>query len=338
MNASTKNGTTGSVQMKISLALALAFTLTGLAPAATQTSAQIWPTKTVKIIVPFGPGSTPDMVARLIADRLTQKLDQTFVVENKPGASGNLGTDAVAKAEPDGSTIGISIGGPLAINTLLFAKLPYDPRKDIAPVTQLVTMPSVLVINAELGVNNVAELVALLKREPGKYNFGSIGNGSLSHLAMEAIALKSGTKLVHIPYPGSPAAMTAVIRGDVQMACLPAISVTPQVATGKVKILAVSLAKRSAYLPDIPTLKESGIDVEADAWMGLIAPGKIPDAMIAKINDEVVQAIKSPQAREKLATQFMEPIGNSPAQFRAAIEGEIARWSPVIKAADVKIN
>jgi len=260
------------------------------------------------------------------------------VIENKPGASGNLGTDAVAKAEPDGATIGVSIGGPLAINTLLFSKLPYDPAKDIAPITQLITQPSALVVNASLGVNSVAELVALLKRELGKYNFGSIGNGSLSHLAMEAIALKSGTQMVHVPYPGSPQAMTAVLRGDVAMACLPAIAVTPHVASGKVKILAVSTGKRSALLPDIPTLKEAGIDVEADAWMGLIAPAKTGDAVIARIHDEVVEAIKAPQAREKLAVQLMEPIGNSPAEFRAVIEREVARWAPVIKAIDLKIN
>ncbi len=306
--------------------------------ALTPGTAQDWPTKTVKIVVPFGPGSTPDMVARLIGDRLQQTLGQSFVIENRPGASGNLGTDAVAKAEPDGATIGVSIGGPLAINTLLFSKLPYDPAKDIAPVTQLITQPSALVVNTSLGVNSVAELVALLKREPGKYSFGSIGNGSLSHLAMEAIALKSGTRMVHVPYPSSPQAMTAVLRGDVQMACLPAISVTPQLGSGKVKILAVSTAERSKLLPDIPTLKQAGIDVEADAWMGLIAPGKTPSAVIARIHDLVVEAIKTPQAREKLATQVMEPVGNSPEQFRAVIAGEIARWSPVIKAIDLKIN
>jgi tripartite-type tricarboxylate transporter receptor subunit TctC len=194
------------------------------------------------------------------------------------------------------------------------------------------------VINTSLGVNSVPELVALLRREPGKYNFGSIGNGSLSHLAMEAIALRSGTQIVHIPYPGSPQAMTAVLRGDVQMACLPAISVTPHAGSDKVKILAVSTAKRSVLLPDIPTLKESGIDVEADAWMGLIAPAKTPDAIIARIHDEVVEAIKTPEAREKLALQVMEPIGNAPAEFRANINAEIVRWAPVIKAADIKIN
>jgi tripartite-type tricarboxylate transporter receptor subunit TctC len=278
------------------------------------------------------------VVARLIADHLQTKLGQPFVIENKPGASGNTGTDAVAKAEPDGATIGISIGGPLAINTLLFSKLPYNPATDIAPITQLITQPSALAVNSDVKVNSVAELVELLKREPGKYNFGSIGNGSLSHLAMEAIAIKSGTKMVHIPYPSSPAAMTAIIRGDVQMGCLPAISVTPHAAVGKVKILAVSTAKRSPFLPQIPTLKEAGIDVEADAWMGMIAPGRTPEAIVARIQREVVEAIGTTAIRDKLAAQLMEPIGNTPAEFRARIEGEIARWAPVIKAADVKVN
>jgi tripartite-type tricarboxylate transporter receptor subunit TctC len=301
-------------------------------------TAQDWPTRSTRVVVPFGPGSTPDLVARLIADHLQKKLGQPFVIENKPGASGNTGTDAVAKAEPDGTTIGISIGGPLAINTLLFSKLPYDPKTDIAPVTQLVTQPSALVVNSDVGVRSVNELVALLKREPGKFTFGSIGNGSLSHLAMEAIALKSGTLMVHVPYPSSPAAMTAIIRGDVQMGCLPAIAVTPQVASGKVKILAVSTATRSPYLPEIPTLKEAGIDVEADAWMGMIAPARTPEAVVAKIRREVVEAIGTAAIREKLAAQLMEPIGNTPAEFRARIDGEIARWAPVIKAANVKVN
>jgi tripartite-type tricarboxylate transporter receptor subunit TctC len=301
--------------------------------------AQDWPANTVRILVPFGAGSTPDIVARIVADGLSKKYPgSTFLVENKPGASGNIATDAVAKAAPDGATIGISIGGPLAINTLLFSQLPYDPRKDIAPITQLVTQPSVLAVNPELKVNTVGELVALLKANPGKYNFASIGNGSLSHLAMEAIAIKSGTRLVHVPYPSSPQAITAVIRGDAQMACLPAISVTPQAKAGKVKMLAVSTAKRSLYLPDVPTLKESGIDVEADAWNGLIAPGATPKAIIDAINKDVVAIIREPAVRDKLAAQLMEPAGSTPEQFRAQIDGEIARWAPVIKAAAIKIN
>jgi tripartite-type tricarboxylate transporter receptor subunit TctC len=305
-----------------------------VAPAA----AQDWPSKPVRIVVPFGAGSTPDVVARLIADHLQKKLGQTFVIDNKPGASGNIGTDAVAKAAPDGTTIGVSIGGPLAINTLLFSKLPYNPKTDVAPITQLVTQPSALAVNSSIMVNSVGELVALLKREPGKYNFGSIGNGSLSHLAMEAIALKSGTQMVHIPYASSPAAMTAIIRGDAQMGCLPAISVTPHAAAGAVKILAVSTARRSPYLPSIPTLKETGIDVEADAWMGMIAPAHTPEPVVARIQREVVEALGTPAVREKLATQLMEPVGNSPAEFRARIDGEIARWEPVIKAANIKVN
>jgi tripartite-type tricarboxylate transporter receptor subunit TctC len=301
-------------------------------------AAQEWPAKPVKIIVPFGAGSTPDVVARLIADHLQAKLGQPFIIDNKPGASGNIGTDAVAKAAPDGATIGISIGGPLAINTLLFSKLPYDPRTDIAPITQLVTQPSALVVNSDVKVNTAGELVALLKREPGRYNFGSIGNGSLSHLAMEAIALASGTQIVHVPYPSSPAAMTAIMRGDVQMGCLPAIAVTPHIATGAAKILAVSTAKRSPYLPAIPTLKEAGIDVEADAWMGMIAPARTPEAIVAKIQREVVEAITTVAIRDKLAAQLMEPIGNSPEKFRSRIEDEIVRWAPVIKAAGIKVN
>ena len=320
--------------MKRCLAIALAGSLLACAPAA----AQDWPTKTVKIIVPFGPGSTPDLIGRMLADHMQQKLGQPFVVENRPGASANTGTDMVAKAEPDGYTIGISLGGPLAINTLLFAKLPYDPAKDIALITMLTTMPSALVVNAGLGVNSVGELVELLKKNPGKYNYGSIGNGSLSHLAMEAIALKSGTTMVHIPYPGSPQAMTAVLRNDVQMACLPAIAVTPHVPSGQVKILAISLGRRSALLPDYPTLKEAGIDVEADAWNGLIAPARTPEPIIGKIQSVVAGALAEPAIRAKLAAQLMEPIPTTPAQFRAKIDADLARWSPVIKALDLKIN
>jgi tripartite-type tricarboxylate transporter receptor subunit TctC len=306
----------------------------GLLPAA----AQDWPAKTVRIIVPFGPGSTPDMVGRLIADYMQQKFGQSFVIENRPGASANTGTDLVAKAEPDGYTIGVSLGGPLAINTLLFAKMPYDPAKDLALITMLTTQPSALVVNTSLGVNSVAELIDLLKKNPGKYNYGSIGNGSLSHLAMEALAIKSGTTMVHVPYPGSPQAMTAVLRNDVQMGCLPAISVTPHVASGQVKILAISLGQRSALMPGIPTLKEAGIDVEADAWNGLIAPAKTPEPIIARIQGVVAEALAEPAIREKLATQFMEPIPTTPAQFHAKIDADLARWAPVIKALDLKIN
>jgi tripartite-type tricarboxylate transporter receptor subunit TctC len=315
----------------IAAALAILFSTLGA-------SAQDWPPKTVHFIVPFGAGSTPDVVARLIADRLRQETGATFIVEDKPGASGNSGTDAVAKAAPDGSTIGISIGGPLAINTLLFSHLPYDPNKDLSLITMLVTQPSALAVNTSLGVNSVPALLDLIKKSPGKYNYGSIGTGSLSQLAMEAIALKSGTKLVHVPYPSSPQAVQALIRNDVQMVCLPAISITPQLNGGKIKLLAITTAKRSPLLPGIPTLKESGIDVEADAWSGLVGPAGLPDAMVERINHLVAEAITSPAIREKLAAQLMEPVPDTPAEFRARIEADIARWKPVIDAAKIKIN
>jgi len=300
--------------------------------------AQDWPTRTVRIIVPFAAGATPDVVARLIADQLQERLNQPFIVENKPGASGNTGTDAVAKAAPDGSTIGVSIGGPLAINTLLFGKLPYDPNKDLSLITMLVTQPSALAINASLGIKSTAELIDLIKRNPGKYTYGSIGVGSLSQLAMEAIALKSGAKLVHVPYPSSPQAIQALIRNDVQMVCLPAISIVPQLGSGAIKLLAVSTAERSALLPGVPTLKEGGIDVEADAWMGLVAPAGLPDATVQRIGKFVDEAITSRVVREKLTAQLMEPIPDTPAEFRARINADIARWTPVIEAAKIKIN
>jgi tripartite-type tricarboxylate transporter receptor subunit TctC len=301
-------------------------------------AAQDWPAKPVKIVVPFAAGATPDIVARLIADDLQSRLKQTFIVENRPGASGNTGTDAVVKAEPDGATIGVSIGGPLAINTLLFAHPPYDPRKDLTLITLLVTQPSVLAVNAALGVNSTRALIDVIRRDPGKYAFGSIGAGSLSHLAMEAIALKSGAKLVHVPYPSSPQAVTALLRNDVQMVCLPAISIMPQLGSGALQVLAVSTAERSPLLPDIPTLKEAGTEVEADAWSGLIAPAGIPDAMVARIGRLVGETMRSAVVRDKLAAQFMTPIPGTPVEFRARIDGDIARWSPVIAAAKIKVE
>jgi tripartite-type tricarboxylate transporter receptor subunit TctC len=324
-----------NMNLRMSLGLALFALLVSALPGA----AQDWPSRTVRIIVPFGAGSTPDLVARMIADQLQQKLGGAFVVENKPGASGNIGTDAVAKAEPDGHTLGVSIAGPLAINTLLFSRLPYDPFRDIKPITVLATQPSVLTVPGNLGVGSVAELVERLKREPGKYNYGSIGSGSVSQLAMEAIALASDAKLVHIPYASSPQAVTALIRGDVHMACLPAISVVPQVQSGNLRMLAVTTPERFALLPDIGTLREAGIaGVESSAWMGLIAPAGLPDVLVERINREVVAALNAPAVRDKLRTQLMLPVGNSPAEFTADLKAELERWAPVIKAANIRIN
>lgn len=298
-----------------------------------------WPTKPVRIIVPFAAGSTPDAVARVMAEGFQAELPgSTFIVENKPGASGNLGTEAIAKAEPDGATIGLSIGGPLAINTLLFSSLKYDPGKDIVAVSQLVTQASLLAVHKSVGAKSVAELLAALKADPQKFTFGSIGVGSLSHLAMEAIAQKAGVKLVHLPLQGSPAAMTALMRGDVQVACLPSIAVSPHAASGDITILAVSTPERSPFLPGLPTLKESGIPVEADAWLGLIAPAGVAPEVVARLHETTVKVLTRPEVRAKLEAQQMLPVGSSPKQFRALIDAEISRWAPVIQAGGIKIN
>jgi tripartite-type tricarboxylate transporter receptor subunit TctC len=320
--------------MKTLLLSLLVATLAGIEPGA----AQVWPLKPVRIVVPFAPGATPDIVARLLAERLQAKLNQTFVIENKPGASGNLGTEAVVRAEPDGATIGVSIVGPLALNTLLFSKLSYDPFSELALISRIVDQPSVLAVNADVPARNTAELIALIKRQSDKLNYGSIGNGSLSHLAMEAIAMVSGASIVHIPFAGSPQAMTALIRGDVQIACLPAASVVSQMSTGRIRMLAVTSQQRSALLPDLPTLKEAGVDVEANAWIGLIAPVKTPEPVVAAVSRGVAEALRDPGIGEKLKVLYMEPLGTSPAEFKAHVDAEMKRWTPVIKAREIKIN
>ena len=319
------------------LLLTLAMLLASLEARAQAPAA--WPSKPVRIIVPFAAGSTPDAVARVMADGFQAELPgATFVVENKPGASGNLGTEAVAKAEPDGATIGLSIGGPLAINTLLFSTLKYDPGKDIAAISQLVTQASILTVHKSVGAKSVADLLAALKADPQKFTFGSIGVGSLSHLAMEAIAQKAGVKLVHLPMQGSPAAMTALMRGDVQVACLPSIAVSPHAGNSDIALLAVSTPERSPFLPNLPTLKESGVPVEADAWLGLIAPAGLAPEIVERLHALTVKVLARPEVKAKLEAQQMQPIGSSPKQFRALIDAEIARWAPVIQAGGIKIN
>jgi tripartite-type tricarboxylate transporter receptor subunit TctC len=301
--------------------------------------AQTWPTRNVRIIVPFAAGSTPDSVGRILADRLQTKLGVPFVVENKPGASGNTGTDAIVKSEADGYTIGLSIVGPLALNKLLFKALPYDPAKDLAPITIVATQPSVLVVSNDLGTKDFASFVTLLKKDSAKLNFGSIGYGSLSHLSMVAIAMKTEAHPEHIAYAGSPNVVTALTRNDVQMSVLPAASVAPQAQGGLLKMLAVTSATRSALLPDVPTLGESGIDgIEAGAWIGLVAPANTPAAVLDRIRATVVEIMAEPAVREKLKGLYMEPVANTPDEFRAVIKQELDRWGPVIEKNNIRVQ
>jgi tripartite-type tricarboxylate transporter receptor subunit TctC len=299
--------------------------------------AQDWPTGQVTVIVPFSAGSTPDSLARILAEGLQERLKQPFIVENRTGASGNTGTAAVAKAAPDGHTLGVSIVGPLVINALLFPSMPYDTAKQIAPITILAAQPSVLVATNSLAAQDVAGLLVLIKREPDKLTYGSIGRGSLSHLAMASLLMTAGVDVPHLPFPGSPAAVTALLRGDVQVAVLPAGSVADLGKTGKLKMLAVTSAKRSPLLPELPTLGEAGVaNVEADAWVGLIAPAGISDAVRDRIYKEAAAVVADPAIVAKLQVQYMAPIASTPDEFRAVIRQEHDRWAPVIAAGGIK--
>jgi tripartite-type tricarboxylate transporter receptor subunit TctC len=314
----------------------LALSIIVTAPAAV---ADDWPARPVHVIVAFAPGSTPDIVARMVSERLALRLGKPVVVENKPGAAGNIGTDAVAKAAPDGYTLGVTISGPLAANTLLFKKLPYDPQTDIEPLTIAATQPSVLVVSPGVEAADMPALLARLRANQGKFNYASMGTGSISHLAMATVAARSGADIVHVPYAGSGQAVTSVLAGDTQMAVLPAAAVMPHVRAGKLKALAVATAKRSSVLPDLPTLAESGLpDIQGDAWMGFIAPAKTPAAIVGRLQAEISQIVKSDDMKQKLQAQLMEPVGGTSAEFRATLQSDLARWQPVIRKNNITLD
>jgi tripartite-type tricarboxylate transporter receptor subunit TctC len=315
---------------------AAAFGLAVLAPLAA-TAADAWPTQPLKAVVPFGPGSSPDQVARIVSEKAGAILGQTIVVENKPGASGNIGTFAIANAKPDGYTFGVSITGPLVNNTLLFDKLPYAPAKDLSPLTLAVHQPNVLVVPSAAGIDNIGQLLEALKKNPDKYNFPSPGAGTVSHLAVELLLQQIGARATHVPYPSSPAALTSLLSGDTQFAALPPIAVMPMVKDGRLKALAVTSSKRSALLPDIPTLAEVGVQgIEGSAWIGFVVSSKTPADVQKKLSDALIQAIHDPEVAKRLQAQFMDPVGDTPAQFRGYMDEELKRWEPLIKKLGIK--
>jgi len=300
---------------------------------------QDWPAGAVKIIVPYAPGSTPDLVARIVADRLQTRLGKPMVVENKPGAAGNIGTNAIAKAVPDGQTIGVSIAGPLGVNSLLFKQLPYDPARDLAFITIAATQPAVLVVSSKMPATDAKQVIELLKKEPGKHNFSSMGAGTISHLGMAALSSRTQSDLTHVPYAGSGPASQAILSGDVDMALLPAATVMPQIKAGKMRGIAVASAKRSASIPDLPTLGEMGFpDVQADAWIGFIAPARTSLAIQERLHDEIVKVLAEPDVREKLRLQYMDVVANSPDEFRKMVSDDVSRWKPVIQKYNVKLD
>ncbi|MBE7368224.1 tripartite tricarboxylate transporter substrate binding protein [Ramlibacter sp. HM2] len=318
-------------------AIAAAASTTLLASPWTAALAQAdYPNKPIRLLVPFGPGSTPDVFARTVSEHASRTLGQSIVIENRAGAGGNVATNQMAKAAPDGYTIGVSITGPLVNNTLIYDNLPYDPFKDLQPITFGVHQGNVLAVSSALGVNSMKELMALLRANPGKYNYASVGVGTLSQLSVEAIKALTNSYVVQVPYASSPAAVMSVLQGDTHMVSLAPLAVMPQVQAGKMKVLAVSTARRLPQLPDVPTFRESGVALDGSAWIGIVGPAGMPAPVVARLNQAFVGAMRDPAVLAKLRAQYMEPEPGTPEQFAAYMREERAKWGPVIKRAGIK--
>nr|WP_238486851.1 tripartite tricarboxylate transporter substrate binding protein [Cupriavidus pauculus] len=303
----------------------------------TKAVADDWPSRPIRMVVPFPAGSSPDLIARIVTEKLALALGQPIVIENRPGAGGNIGTGAVAKAAPDGYTLLFTINGPLVTAPSLYRHLSYDPMKQLAPVTLVATSPNVLAIDARLPVHSLREFVALAKSKPGALNYGSVGNGSAAHLAMEQLKAMAGIDLQHVPYPGFPQITTAMIGGQVQAGFMvPAIAM-PMVNAGKLRLLAVTSTGRTAVLPSVPTVAESGYPgFEAISWQAILAPAGTPAPIVDRLYRELVKIIGSDDVREKMRAQYFVPAGTAPASLRQTMVSEKARWDKVIRAANVQ--
>ena len=303
-----------------------------------------WPTKPVKIVVPFAPGGTTDILARAIAPELQHAFGQPFVVDNKPGAGGNVGADLVAKSPPDGLNLLMGTVGTHAINQALYPKLPYDPIKDFAPVTLVAGVPNVLVMNPakaeSYGIRNVADLIKYAKANPGKLNMASSGNGTSIHLSGELFKSMTGTFLLHFPYRGSGPALLDLIGGTMDLMFDNLPSAMPHIKAGKLKALAVTTAQRSAALPDVPTIAEAGPvkGFDASSWFGLLAPAGTPADIVNRIQQECAKALASPSVKERLLSQGAIPGGNTPQAFAAYIAAETKKWAAVVKQSGAKVD
>jgi tripartite-type tricarboxylate transporter receptor subunit TctC len=298
---------------------------------------QEWPQRPVRIVVPFAAGSSPDILARIVNDKLSARIGQPLIVDNKPGAGGNTGTDQASKAAPDGYTFLLSVNAPLVYNTILYKNLPYDPFKDLVPVSLAATTPNVCAVANGMNVDSVKGWLAAMKQNPGKFNFASTGNGSISHLGVELIKLKTQSFAVHIPYASSGQAVTAIIQGDVQYACLPPVTVMPQAKAGRLKALAVTSAERSALLPDLPTLRESGLpDIQAVPWFAYMAPKGTPPDVVQRMSREIAAVLKDPETQKRLQTAYFDGVGSTPEALGKFMGEELRRWKPVIERAGLK--
>jgi tripartite-type tricarboxylate transporter receptor subunit TctC len=310
-----------------------------LAAASAGVFAQAYPTKPVTIIVPWPPGGPSDIAARPMAKALTDEMKQTFIIDNRGGAGGNIGTAMVAKAAPDGYTLLITSSAPIVINPSLYKQMPFDPQKDLAPITNLLRVPLILAIHPSVPVKNLQELIAYVNSQKGKIQYASAGNGTPQHLTGELFKATAKLDMIHVPYKGSAPAITDLIGGHVPIMFDSAIAILPHIKGGKVKAIAITSAKRSSILPDVPTFGESGLKgFESYAWYGFFAPAKTPKEIIAKLNAEAVKAMKQPEWQKVLADTGSENVGDTPEQFAAFIKAEAGKWSKVVKDSGATID
>ena len=301
--------------------------------------AQDYPSRPVKIVVPFPAGGSNDIIARILAQKLGERTGQSFLIENRGGAGGNIGADAVATSEPDGYTLLLTAPPPLTINAALYKTLPYDPAKAFAPVALIASVPIVLAVHPSVEANNVMELIALAKAKPGTINFGSSGNGSTNHLAGELLKSMAGINIVHLPYRGAAPAMNDLIAGHIPVMFDNIPAVLPQVQARSIKAIAVAGAKRASALPDVPTIAESGVPgFEASAWFGLVAPAKTPTPVLAKLESEVDAILKMPDVQKRLIELGAEPASISGAAFGRFLANETEKWTKIIQSSGATIN
>ena len=299
-----------------------------------------WPEKPLRVIVPFSPGgSTTDSVTRAIAPKLAEALGQPVLADNRPGAGGNVGSEIVARAAPDGYTLLAATAGPQTIAPSLYPRLGYDTLRDLAPVTLMAIVPSVIVVHPSIPANNLSELIAYAKANPGKINYASTGTGGTPHLCGELLKSAGGINIVHVPYKGNGPATIDLLEGQVQLFCIGLMNSLPQIRAGKLRAIGAVAAKRSSLMPDMPTLAEQGLTgFEVASWQGVMAPAKTPSPVIARLHAEIAKIIDSPDMRKFLLTQGAEPALMDPAAFGIYLRPEIAKWAGVVKAAGIKVE
>ena len=319
---------------KLAMSLALAFV-----GAATAVHAQDYPTRPIRLVVPFAAGGAADAVARIVGKRVGDALGQTFVIEDRGGGGGIIGTEIVRSADPDGYTLLLGQSGPISINPGIYAKLSYDPEKDLVPICMTTSYPYILVVNPSLGVKTVAELVALAKSKPGALNYGTAGVGVSNHLATELFANKAGIKLTHIPYRGTSLAVADLIGGQVQVVFADPVSALAHIKAGTLIALGVTSKDRSPVAPDVPTIAESGYPgFDAVAWHGIMAPAGTPQGIVKRLNAEIVKALKDRDTAKLIEAQAMQIVGSTPEAFAAFIKQDILLWKDVAKQAKVEVK